>query len=393
MADFTHKELLEGLGNSAAGFSKNVANGAANFACSLYRQYPWALTFGDWGNYKKGFWDEMCAQRPGGLPVQAAPPFTGGQCDGVKYAATISWSNTTFGEVRSYSAPFEFWGPAPSTNVVAQGPSGSGLYTYLFYLRCRGTGGNPPGALQDVNIASATSADQGSATFTISNVRRVDGQPDTCGNIKTDFPQTPIPDAARSTTITVNTVDNTVYNIPVTFNLPSSNNKYNLDLDVGDLHLTFDFGGVSFSSNPVSNQLNKVYNRSETVNNNVSNLAQNFTSFTNNSNNVSVSWSGGNFETGSKAGSSAKDDEDKPSNLAYVTLDLTQIPRNAKSQEGEQALDIFYAGWFQFVSDGYYYPRQPVHFEKSVFKAPPGATSYSYTLYKGFLGEVTEYRV
>lgn len=390
MADISHSELLQSLGSNVAGFTKSLANEAANKVCEIYKAYPWALTFGDWGRYKEGFWDEMCASRPSGLPVPPKPTFTGGQCV-EKYGVNFRIFSRAYSE-GSTTVVGAAWGPIKGF-VLQNTPNPFGYPTYRLFVDGHGNT-NEGGPTSEPRLVYVRDFDDqnnyGDFRVELLNVFRIDGQPDNCGNPPTGYPQQPVPSTALNTTINVTSSSNS-YNVPITIHYPPTNN-YNLEIDAGDIRLTFDFGGVTFSSNPVYNRINKNYDQSLDLGDEVTNLAQNFNSFTNNSNNLSLSWNLGNFQTTSAFGSSAKGDDKKQSNLAYVTLDLTQVPVNAKTQEGEKAQDILYAGWFQFVAEGYYYPREPVHFRKSIFRAPTGATSYSYTLYKGFQANVTEYR-
>lgn len=390
MADISHSELLQSLGSNVAGFTKSLANEAANKVCEIYKAYPWALTFGDWGRYKEGFWDEMCASRPSGLPVPPKPTFTGGQCP-EQYGVSIRYTydpNPYYNQEDGDINIVRVWGPITSFSMPISSPAGDSPYGPMrdLIITCRGGIGSPPVPSTTLTFPKITRF----RTLTSVVMNRLDGQPDNCGNPSSEHPKTPVPSTVLNTTINVTSSSNS-YNVPITIHYPPTNN-YNLEIDAGDIRLTFDFGGVTFSSNPVYNRINKNYDQSLDLGDEVTNLAQNFNSFTNNSNNLSLSWNLGNFQTTSAFGSSAKGDDKKQSNLAYVTLDLTQVPVNAKTQEGEKAQDILYAGWFQFVAEGYYYPREPVHFRKSIFRAPTGATSYSYTLYKGFQANVTEYR-
>jgi len=390
MADISHADMTESLGNNTAGFVKGLANGAANFTCQLYVDYPWYMqgraVFGD---YAKGFWDEMCSKRPPGLPSPPPPPpFLGGQCPTV-YEIYVGYNSQ--GSDYTNQRVGRLFGPIEGTRRVA-----SSYRPDIFdgiQILCHGAYNDAYSQRsQDAQWVEVVYVPRrGFTYYNIERLVRVDGLPDNCGDLPTDYPHITPPLERLTTNINVQLSTGIAYSIPVTLNT-TNNNKYNLEVDAPDLRLTFDFGGVTFSSNPVYNRINKSYDQSLVLGNQVTNLAQNFNAFTNNSNNLSLSWNLGSFTATSKAGSSAEGDEQKQSNLAYVTLDLTQVPVNAKTQEGEKAQDILYAGWFQFVAEGYYYPREPIHFRKSVFRAPLGATAYSYTLYKGFEANVTEYR-
>lgn len=87
-------------------------------------------------------------------------------------------------------------------------------------------------------------------------------------------------------------------------------------------------------------------------------------------------------------------EEEDIDRLGWVEVVVTQKPANTKSQWGGGAApNVYYCGWFEFLSDGSAFPRQPIHFENNIFKAPEGANGYAYTLYLGFSGFAKVYTV
>jgi len=387
VADISHKDLLESLGNTAAGFTKNLANQAAGFACNLYKQYPWALTFGDTGNFSRGVWDELCRERPEGLPLAPTPAYLGGQCDAVLYRITITW---LMRDGRTdYHSPGTFWGPIKSVEFVQSPLNSEDSRGFLqeLWITCRG----PENRI--VPLARYQISTQYAYAVSIQSVDivRIDGKPDNCGNLPSDYPQTPIPSSSRTTSININVHGGTTYNVPIT--VQPTVNKYNINVDAGDISFVFDLVGVTVNSNPFYKTVNNIEGDIIDLSQDVTNLAQIVTPFINNSVNFNSSFNLGVFQTTEDSGSSSPADEEQSDNIAYVTLDITRKPVNAKTQEGELAQDLVYAGWFQFAAKGYYFPREPIHFSKAIFKAPFGATDYAYTLYEGFEAKVVVHRV
>lgn len=387
MADISHKDLLESLGNSAAGFTKNLANQAAGFACNLYKQYPWALTFGDTGNFSKGVWDELCRQRPEGLPADPVPPYTGGQCDAVLYRVTITWFRKD-GTTSTHS-PGTFWGPIKSVEFVKSPLNRSDSRGDLqeLWMTCRGV----ENSFQPLaRLRISTQYTYGTAIKSV-DIVRTDGKLDNCGNVSADYPQTPVPPGSRSTSVNINVHGGTTYNVPIT--LQPTVNKYNINVDAGDLSFVFDLAGVTISSNPINTTITNIEGDIIDLSQDVTNLLQVVSPFVSISNAFNTSFNVGNFNTKKEDGSSSPADETATDNLAWVTLDITRRPGNAKTQEGELAQDILYAGWFQFAAGAYYFPREPIHFAKCIFKAPLGATDYAFTLYEGYQASVVEHRL
>jgi hypothetical protein len=79
-----------------------------------------------------------------------------------------------------------------------------------------------------------------------------------------------------------------------------------------------------------------------------------------------------------------------PVNTIAVQVVVTTRPENARRQSGASAPEVFYAGWYSFgygsVTAG---DRLPVHYLSSVYFAPEFATTFSCTLYNGFIATFT----
>lgn len=82
---------------------------------------------------------------------------------------------------------------------------------------------------------------------------------------------------------------------------------------------------------------------------------------------------------------------DLPRQCAFCTIELTEIPRNAKTQSGIQAPDVFYAGWAEFGANGSYLPREPIHFTNSCFTPSTFADGFAFTLAAGYRGVLRVY--
>jgi len=242
----------------------------------------------------------------------------------------------------------------------------------------------------------------------IVSVRRVDGQPDNCGQPPKAFPDTSPapPDGFTSppTPIVINDNDtiNINYNFkpptmptppalalpPIVINYlsPSLNPEFNIPI-------TFDFkinptinlgeGGGEFNQDD--------RDKIENINNNTTNMGDKITNIKNEITNIT------NIDNNAP---SDPDDFDPPvedqapgeyeqSYLAAVQVKLTKVPVNAKTQSGNTAPDVLYAGWFEWRQAGYCVPRQPIHFMDNVFLAPKGVDGFAFTLYTGYEGTAT----
>jgi len=62
-----------------------------------------------------------------------------------------------------------------------------------------------------------------------------------------------------------------------------------------------------------------------------------------------------------------------------VQVDITQRPSNLRIQPSTSpALDVWYVGWFSWVTNGFPGERMPLHFENSTFLAPANVTGFMY---------------
>lgn len=377
MADYKHSELLQDLGNEAAEFGKSVANKAANFVCALYAQYPAALMPPGGSAFARGVWNNLCSGRGTALPVPPPVSFTGGQCDGVPYDVEyrISSASEPF---RDHTAASAHYGPIGGGRalVTEQYPN---YFNALFQVLSRGrlnVGLKPAQDWEQVGFQPGAPSDM---KLRVTKVTRTDGQPDNCGNLGSSDPNTPLPPGAGSGSITGTYQDGGVYVIPVVLK-PSVD--VNVNVDVGGVTLKFDAGGVTFGNgSDVSGSLSDIL---DAVNEGVAQI-------------IDGQCACADIPDENSYDTDIVPDEDGTTKdgiqgLEWVRVEITQSPTNAKSQYGNGASDVYYAGWLSFVANGASLPREPIHFKDAIFRAPDGSTGYEYCLYTGYRGSATEYK-
>lgn len=381
MVAFSMDELARSLGEGRANFAKNMANEAANFACGLYKDFPGAIIKNPADSFLRGFWDTLCDRRPPGLPTPPSLEFEGGQCQCVPYGVRFRFPG-------GFEDGATVWGEVAAARVNHIQTPGTNRYDASIEILCRGSydnGFSPCKTKQEWSrVGYIPNSGGGSSELTIISVVRRDGQPDTCGSLPTPwFPTVVIPPNRLNTTVTNVYNDSTSIQIPLVYAPISS--QFGVNINVGGVNLSFDLGGVTFdfgfdSSGPGQNIDDKITN----IQNNIKRIENYFHYYP-------QPPSDGDFDTivipDMPSGKVDADEE-----LQWVLIELTNIPKNAKTQYGGNAQDILYGGWFQFMVGDFCLPREPVHFKKSIFKRPPGATAYSFTLYTGFKASVKEYR-
>lgn len=375
MALFGLDDLANSAGTRTGNFIKDVANDAANFVCELYKDYPGALVPNALDSFNRGLWDTLCEPRAPGLPTPPSLPFLGGQCP-VQYQ--VSGDADVFYPRPDVTRNYGWY-------CYSQGP-GFSIGTEL-----------PSNLVAVLNSAGATSicnfVDPTGGTFTqpetgvksirITSVRRLDNQPDNCGNPPAPwYPITIIPDNRKTKNVTVNYNDGTNITIPMVY--APVTGQFGINVKVGDNNFNFNLGGVHIQYGAEENNETKQIERDvKDIKTTIKETEKYYYYYP-------TAPSSGGYSVNINVG---KTSEAKkiPEELQWIKIELTDIPLNAKKQAGVLAQDITYAGWFQFVVDDFYLPREPIHFRKSIFKRPPGATGYSFTLYTGFKAAVSEY--
>lgn len=350
-------------------------------------------------------WDSFCGDDPppgvGGLPAPPMPGFPGGQCP-VGYNVNYSFKTPTndvtatkqvLGRIEGLGYVFFFPGD------IGYNPANGNIFQLWLYhngTKVQLSGGNVTNSMLD----------KAKYTCKINSVQRVDGGLDNCGDTPRFYPPAGIPTppggfTSPPTPITFN--DNSVSNyyfnfappalppLPAKFVPPVVINYFNASINPEfDIPITFNFdgsinfgdsgGGGNFNQDD-RDKLNDIdfnINNIGGVTNNIKNDIDNYINIDNNK-----PPNPDDFEP-------PKDDippgETKQDYLAAVEVRLTQIPKNAKVQSGNAADNVLYAGWFEWRRAGYNSPREPIHFERSVFIAPAGVDGFAYTLYTGYSG-------
>lgn len=366
--DIPWKELQAGI-NTANTFREQIAQKAANFACGLYRNYPsWAKGVGPAKDILDGLWGDLCAPRPGGISP-GANPRGGGQCDGVAYLFRVQLRNVdgTWGAILGGgfgNDPFSYYGPIGGVTVKLT-PDGTGS---TVYLESRGSSGNAPLPYAS-RVFTNTSPAAGARVI---ELRRADGQPDNCGDYPGGYPGgggTPSV-IELSTNVPARLPSGIDVDVPIGF--VAVNIEAGIQLTVGSIPVTIDFGGFTFA--PEFDFGGGDGDGQGDGNTPPSHLPP----------------TPSNYDEGDGGEGDSGEDEgiDK---LKWVAISLVSIPKNAKTEYGANAPDVYYAGWFEWKAAGKCLPRQPIHFEDNVFLAPDGVDGYAYTVKQGYKASVKVY--
>lgn len=228
------EEAKYGAGSAIGQFLSGVNSGVKDAVCDLYRRYPnWIQRLNPVNGFYRGFMDAACRLPEGLEPTpRPLPPFTGGQCEGVGYAATGVLSRPVCS-----TSGCQRWSVGPG-GVQVFGPVSVGPVFYEFanapndwFAKITVFGGNGQAVI-------TYSAYCYNGQFPISvTVARQDGLADECGDPDPVLPTGPEPSEEDRT------FD---YDIPITV----GPNTVNIPISIGPITPIF---APEFSFAPVFN--------------------------------------------------------------------------------------------------------------------------------------------
>lgn len=270
-------DLVEGSGN----LSTEIAKGARDFVCELYRKYPdWAVN-GGVVTPIKSLYDSICGTPDNPLPLPSPPvvPYTGGQCK-VLYRLNFRF--------RLYQANGTYGGELTDFRENIMGPIGQ-IYTIFGDFATGSCDTFPPGhrlryaalvvptgnGLVTLSAATSCLPVDGSMNRylpTFQSVSRMDGRADNCGDPPVSFPsknRPPGDELTRDHPTTGN--DGTKLIVPLVYVRPTFELNPNIQVDFNvnpefNGNVNFDFSGatVEFGSgegNGSNVDLNQIYQR------------------------------------------------------------------------------------------------------------------------------------
>jgi hypothetical protein len=385
-----------------------IAEAGKEFACGLYKLQPGALIPTPFSDALHLVWDSFCGdppRDPANLPPPPASPFQGGQCDFEYYfRATISWKNTDFTPPRDEVRTVQYGGFRKILNYSLEiNPLTNNLALFIFTDAYNGDS-------SETKVPTFQGDRRFPLTVNSFTVFPSYGQADNCGSPPSAYPPGVVPpEGFTSPPTAINFNDNTVNNYTFNFTpplAPPSNFIPPIVINVATANASFKFpmtfnfnGSINFGSGGDSNfnegdrnNINNIKNSTNNINNSVNNVS----ATTNNTNSTvnnfvnTVNNKPPDPTDYNPPGPPKLPGEHEVSYLAAVEITLTAVPVNLRSQEGNAAPDVLYAGWFEFMRNKKALPRQPIHFEKGVFLAPSGVDGYAYTLYTGVQGQAVE---
>lgn len=395
------QSAAEQTGSNVRNFTEQLADGVQNFACQLWSDFPAFISKNQSlpGSFVRGYFSTMCD--PPSLPPPPAPPlFLGGQCP-IRYKIQYQSAIISGGTFQSWStppaeaSPIELIGPISNIVLLVNGTPDEDLEHWSF----NGAGEEPFINTGTKTYAFRITVPTGTYDLVSGTGRGrkfyglvpYSGGVDNCGDSDPQpYPENePNPDGSDFTTnININNNEGDNLNFPLVY--APVNFTFPMRFDLGGIDVTLDLGGVTFNGGDNNYPDGPGDNLPDGQQDPVSSPAPS----KNCKKNYYISPDDDPDLDPTTLPETPSAEEAGIEKLKYVQILLTEIPQ-AKGVQwgGGSAPNVYIAGWMEFRSKDFNYPRQPIHFQKNVYVAPDGADGFAYTLDMGYVGQATIFKV
>ena len=431
--DLTIREFQADKALGKASLYFDIANAAATMICGLYGKSPATVVnlipvgAGLIDN-SRGIFDDLC-KNVAPPPPPPTVPFTGGQCDSVRYQVNFSVVDREVGGIpaafidTTTQGTTQVWGPVTGAFMSNPGSNSSLGLTWNGFqsvqLSCRGSGGSniqPPGVYSPYGRSAPTLQ-----SVQITSVVRVDGLTDSCGNPLPSYPppSATVPDLNSTTLVHINPT--TTISVPITFTptvAPTVGNfRPEFNFNVGGINVNLSTRGFTFSPtleipvnlplpysdprsapgtprpiNPPSNGGGSASFDPAAIIARLKRIEQEILDCCAAGHPYSPPPPANIISTviGSGAGGTLV----LPDRTFRVDVQITTRPVTEKLQVGTLSPDVLFAGWARFSDGATTGKREPIDSVKTFFSPTERiATAFTYSLYTGYSATVIAFSV
>ena len=242
-------EFFQSSGNAAAQFSESLRDSVVGFACNIWAAYPAYVTQGTnpLSSFARGFMNSACSPMQPAVPAPTVP-FTGGQCtelynvttsyeqSNLTTCAAFTFDNNQFnlmGAITGLRLEFLEFIPADPPNILFDATR------YKVFL------GYNNGA-SEIQLNDYIDDGCGNAnSVSITNIVRVDGMPDNCGDPPVTYPSPPPSSNDLTTIINITNGDTVDNSYTVVFNKTQTNYNFPMSFKINGINATLDLGGLT----------------------------------------------------------------------------------------------------------------------------------------------------
>jgi hypothetical protein len=408
---FTYDQLNSDQSQVTTDGLRNVGNAAADLVCGLWQNYSeWTSGFSDptgIGQINNALFSKLCKPRGKEPPAPPALNFTGGQC-AKAYSVAVNVS----------------YGPIPNV-------ANTTIFNVTGPIRGFAPGGSPPSGQISLGIQAAptvlrpdgfypivTGTKNNVLPYTVNSfVPTPQSGADNCGDPPKAYPPKTPPASEVQKNISVNIGAGVVVPVVATYVPVSVNANVAINpqfqANIGPFNVTFDAGGVTIAPNfqfgtggstlpnpssyPITNYDPVTQNNGTSncdlspVTSRLDSQATQLTAIKTELDDVKDCSCPRTYTVGTVAlGTGICGYVALPSNCIKVSLSLTQIPLNAKTQKSNGSEPVKYFCGYYYWGDGTgRTERVAVSVAQSVFFPPVWATSFGWDLYLGYNSTVT----
>ena len=261
--DLTIRDFQADKAAGKASLYFDIANAAATMICGIYGKTPATVVNlipagGGLIDNSRGIFDDLC-KNVAPPPPPPLVPFTGGQCDSVRYNINytvfykLPLTDGTGILDKSVSGTARVYGPIQRLLMFSPGVVNYQGLTFYGYnaaqIFCRTNPDSSQGILQPYSVYVSSVADLQSISIT--SATRVDGLPDTCGNTVPSYP----PPSSNPNDFSGNTLvhinPTTTISVPITFTPTVAPTvgifRPEFNFNVGGINVNLSAGGFTFS--------------------------------------------------------------------------------------------------------------------------------------------------
>lgn len=259
---FPFSEFFEQSGNASAIFNEQLRDSTLTFACNLWANYPAFITEGTnpGSSFARGFMNQACSPIQPAVPAPSLP-FVGGQClvpyywDIVGRASRpIPSRNIQIGDSILARANINVSGAIDSVSF----PPVLNLRPFLGRSVSNGVeSGNNTFTAQGVGVDYGVEDSQPIEIGTIiidevlsNTFTRVDGLPDDCGNLPSNYPSNPPSSIDLTANITITNLDGVDNVYTIVYNKISNQYNFPMGFKINGVNAVLDLSGLTIYGAP-----------------------------------------------------------------------------------------------------------------------------------------------
>lgn len=259
---FDVSEFFVQSGNDAAIFNEQLRDGIATFACGLWADYPRFITEGTnpVSSFARGFMNQACSPIQPPVPAPSSP-FVGGQCPTAYFwrpSFRVSRPYASFGLAIGDTIQVEAVLPVVgSIDSTTYSPFNQNSFVTGFTTSNGVNSNSNSFEFNNTNVLWSVDNPNDSEGFGVfisevisDSFVRVDGQPDNCGSLPSDYPNNPPTSVDLTTTINITNLDTVDNSYTLVYNKISNQYNFPMGFKINGVNVVLDISGLTIYGAP-----------------------------------------------------------------------------------------------------------------------------------------------